>query len=474
MDNEKVSADGPAVGHGPALKNRSSFGKLAEFLGLSQRQEEPSPEKATRKVITLCHGLLSTRGEVSGSRLASEALAAYQTLEGPARDEFFDLLAKEFSPDPEEVGRAGDAYRKQPSPENLAWLQRVVEPPRQELFRRLNMARDGTSVLVDIRSQLLEGAGRNPQWEPIAADLEHLLTSWFNRGFLVLQRIDWRTSATILEKLIKYEAVHQIQGWDDLRRRLEADRRCYGFFHPALPDEPIIFIEVALTRGMSESVQPLLDPDSSVLNPKSADCAMFYSITNCQEGLRGVPFGSFLIKQVVEDLGKEFPRLRRFATVSPVPGFREWLTRNMHIVERDAQRSALPGMLARLEDPKWFDDKELSAELQKHLVPLCANYLLHAKQGKEPYDSVARFHLRNGARLERINWLGDTSATGMQRSAGLMTNYVYRLTDVERNHELYTREYRIAASHEIAALAKQAEPSSRRPVGDREVGKRQP
>jgi malonyl-CoA decarboxylase len=444
------------------VKNRSAFGKLAEFFGLSQRRDKASPGGTARKAISLCRALLSARGEVSGSRLAGEALVAYQALEAPARGEFFDSLAMEFSPNPEEVGRAGDAYRREPSPKNLARLQRVVEPPRQELFRRLNMAGGGTPVLVAMRSELLRGAAQNPPWEPIAADLAHLLTSWFNRGFLTLQRIDWRTSATILEKLIKYEAVHEIQGWNDLHRRLEADRRCYGFFHPALPDEPIIFIEVALTRGMSEKVQPLLDPDSPVLSPESADCAMFYSITNCQEGLRGVPFGSFLIKQVVEDLGGEFPRLRKFATVSPVPRFRDWVARNLPTLEQDLQYSGLAGVVARLGEPEWFEDKKLCAELRKNLVPVCAYYLLHAKQGKEPHDPVARFHLRNGARLERINWLGDTSATGMQRSAGLMTNYVYRLPDLEQNHEAYTREYKIAASYEVAALAKQAADLSRK------------
>jgi malonyl-CoA decarboxylase len=248
----------------------------------------------------------------------------------------------------------------------------------------------------------------------------------------------------VLEKLIRYEAVHEIQGWGDLRRRLEADRRCYAFFHPALPEEPIIFIEAALTRGMSEKVQPLLDPDSPVLSPGSADCAMFYSITNCQEGLRGVPFGSFLIKQVVEDLGREFPRIRKFATVSPVPGFREWLAANPE----------LASVRTKLEQPLWWENKDLSEELRQELVPWCARYLLHAKQGREPLDPVARFHLRNGARLERINWLGDTSGAGMQRSAGLMVNYFYRVADLERNHEAYTHDYQIVAASEIESLAK--------------------
>ena len=309
---------------------------LAGFFGWPTRLNGSGPRhpsRAARKAILLCRNLLSERGEVSGTLLAGEALAAYQALDEASRAGFFDLLVQEFSPDPEQVGRAGDAYRTNPSPENLAQLQASVVSPREELFQRLNLASGGTRILVQLRSRLLRKLDENPHWEPVATDLERLLIAWFNRGFLELRRIDWRTSALVLEKLIRYEAVHEIQGWNDLRRRLEADRRCYAFFHPALPDEPIIFIEAALTHGMSERVQPLIDPDSPVLPPESADCAMFYSITNCQEGLRGVPFGSFLIKQVVEDLGREFPRIRKFATVSPVPGFREWLAANPEIAD---------------------------------------------------------------------------------------------------------------------------------------------
>src|SRR5579864_496203 len=247
--------------------------------------------RSARRVISLCHALLSERGEVSGARIAREALAAYQGLDGTALDIFFDLLVKEFSPDPETVGRVAEAYRQNPSQANLIRLQHAVEPPRQELFRRLNMAAGGTGVLVEMRRRLLKMLGENPRYVGIDADLGHLLNSWFNRGFLVLQRIDWRTSAMVLEKLIQYEAVHAIQGWPDLRRRLQADRRCYAYFHPVLPDEPVIFIEVALTRGMSARVQPLLELDSPVADPASANCAIFYSITNCQEGLRGVSFG---------------------------------------------------------------------------------------------------------------------------------------------------------------------------------------
>ena len=435
--------------------------RLAEFLGFGAPSARPQGSTRTsKKAITLCRSLLSERGEVSGSRLAAEALDAYQSLDERGRRAFFESLIREFSPAPEEVGRAGDAYRKEPTAENLARLQKVVEPPRQELFRRLNQAPDGTPILVALRAQVLEESERNPRLKPIAADLAHLFTSWFNRGFLVLRRIDWRTPAVILEKLIQYEAVHQIQGWGDLHRRLEADRRCYAFFHPALPDEPIIFIEVALTRSLSDKVQALLDPASSVLDPELAEWAIFYSITNCQEGLRGVPFGSFLIKQVVEDVSRDLPRIKRFATLSPIPGFRKWLLEKAGALEV-SRLAAFSNAISALDGPQWTEDEARCAELQRHVLPLAAYYLLHAKKGQEPLDPVARFHLKNGARLERINWLGDTSAAGLQRSAGLTANYVYKLEDVERNHELYVREQKVRSSREIEALAKRFRPPAR-------------
>jgi malonyl-CoA decarboxylase len=378
--------------------------------------------------------LLSERAGVAGAHLATEALGIYQSLDQPRRRAFLDILNRDFSPNPDEVGRAADAYRSDPSPNNLLQLQRVVEPPRQELFRRLNLAPDGTRALVQMRSHVLREMDEGADLETLAADLGHLLTSWFNRGFLTLQRIDWRSPAALLQKLIDYEAVHQIQGWHDLRRRLEADRRCYAFFHSAMADEPLIFIEVALTRGMSDRVQPLLDPDSPVNDPEDADSAIFYSITNCQEGLRGVPFGSLLIKQVVEDLKKSLPRIRTFATLSPIPGFRKWLA--------GAQGD--------------LDLGKLDLPMRRLLVPLCAYYFLNAKRGSEPLDPVARFHLKNGARLDRINWLADTSATGIRQSAGLMANYVYDIADLERNHESYARSGQVVCSRRVQALAKQA------------------
>jgi malonyl-CoA decarboxylase len=405
---------------------------LARILGLTTRSRLPAP--SVRKLVSLCHALLSERGGAGGAHLATAALGIYRSLDQPGQRTLFDILNRDFSPNPDEVGSAADAYRKDPSSDNILRLQRVVEPPRQELFRRLNLAPEGTRALVQMRSHVLREIDGGAGLETLAADLGHLLASWFNRGFLTLQRIEWRSSAAVLQKLIDYEAVHQIQGWDDLRRRLEADRRCYAFFHSALPEEPLIFIEVALTRGMSDSVQPLLDPDSAVNDPQSADSAIFYSITNCQEGLRGVPFGSLLIKQVVEDLKKSLPRLRTFATLSPIPGFRRWLA------------GAFPGL----------EPGKLDALMRRSLVPLCARYLMHEKRGREPLDSVARFHLKNGARLDRINWLADTSATGIRQSAGLMANYVYDVGDLERNHELYANSGQVVCSRRVRALAKLA------------------
>src|SRR3954470_9618857 len=369
----------------------SSF--LRRLLGAKQQKVD----RSTQDLGALCEALLAEPAEFAGTTLARQALAAYKTLDERCRHEFFDVLARAYSPSAEAVGAAADAYRLDPSPENFIRLQEAADPPRQELFRRLNMAPGGTAALVEMRRILLKGLKATRQWQVIDADLRHLLRSWFNRGFLKMERIDWRTSAIVLEKPIREEAVHAIPACPRLHRRLEADRRCSGFFHPQLPDEPIIFIEVALTRGMAAQVQPLLDIRSQVADAAEADCAMFYSITNCQEGLRGISFGNLLIKQVAEDLKREFPHLRRFATLSPIPGLRRWM-----------EKSGLFSnpLLARLQDPAWHLG-EIPAELQKLLMSLTAHYLVKEKHGMEPLDPVARFHLANGAVLERLNWMGD-------------------------------------------------------------------
>jgi malonyl-CoA decarboxylase len=412
-------------------------------------------ERQAKQAVQLCHALLSERGEVSGAALAREAIAAYRALPESALVSFFDLLVGEFSPNPAALSGAYDAYRLEPTQDNLIRLQQVVEPPRQELFRRLNMAAGGTATLVTMRRHVLAGLHARPEWKGIDADLAHLFGSWFNRGFLTLERIDWHTPAIVLEKLIKYEAVHEITSWRDLRRRLEGDRRCFAFFHPALPNEPLIFIEVALTRGLSDAVQPLLALDSPEIDAGAADTAVFYSITNCQEGLRGISFGNLLIKQVAQRLGSEFPRIKTFATLSPIPGFRAWLAgvAGEEGADGTPRQSAAAHAMKALE--KMDPAATAGGPLQKTLAPFCAYYLLYAKHHGEAADPVARFHLGNGARLERLNWLADTSRRALQSSAGMMVNYRYRLDQVEENHEIYVREHRVVASRELGKLARE-------------------
>ena len=445
------------------MNTPSIIERLLRTVSRQSAQRGRSADRQTRKTVALFRALLSQRGEASGAALAREALGAYSELEGESLDAFFDVLADEFSPDPEAVRRVTDAFRDEPTQINLVRLQRAVETQRTELFRRLNMAPGGTAALVEMRRRILQQLKTRPQWAGIDADLAHLLASWFNRGFLVLERIDWRTSALILEKLTRYEAVHAIQSWQDLRRRLQGDRRCFAFFHPALPDEPIIFIEVALTRGMSARVQPLLDPDSPIAAAADANCAIFYSITNCQEGLRGISFGNFLIKQVVEDLGREFPNLKTFATLSPVPGFRAWLSDAVKDLPENA--AALAEALRTLDAPDWHADARIARSLERPLLGLCAHYLLNAKRGGEPLDTVARFHLGNGARMERLNWLADVSEPGMARSAGIMVNYVYRLDEIERNHEAYANRHEVVSSAKLTVLARDC------PLSERNAGK---
>ncbi len=442
-----------SVGSRPFLDRilRSLSGVAGAHAGRSRTAAE---------VVALCRALLSERGELSGARLATEVVEAYQTLSAAGLSEFFDILVREFSADPAAIDAAATAYAGDRSHAHLTRLQQVVEPPRQELFRRLNVAPGGVGILIDMRRILLQTLRDHPERAGIDSDLAHLFRSWFNRGFLVLRRIDWRTSALILERLIHYEAVHQIQGWDDLRRRLDVDRRCYAFFHPALPDEPLIFIEIALTRDLQGAIQPLLAPAAPVADPSTANCALFYSITNCQEGLRGISFGNFLIKQVVDDLSRVFPRLRTFATLSPVPGFVDWLATTGQPVPWPLS-PMLRQYMERLHGEPGANVSGLEP-MRDEARRLCAYYLLHAKRGAAPLDSVARFHLANGARLERLNWMGDTSATGLRRALGFTVNYVYGLADLETNHEAYAHEYRVIASRELQRLGEPPRPPAGR------------
>jgi malonyl-CoA decarboxylase len=403
----------------------------------------------------LAQALVSGRGEASGVAIASELLARYRALKPKDRQAFLNFLASTMQPDPDAVSRAASAYLVDPSPSTASALQESVESPRLEFFRRLNLAPGATAEIVAMRRDLIKVA--DPALDYLDRDLMHLLTSWFNRGFLVLRRIAWQTPAAILEKIIAYEAVHEIQGWDDLRRRLDPDdRRCFAFFHPSLIDEPLIFVEVALMDDIPENIQTLLEEA-----PKNGDVmtspttAVFYSISNCQEGLRGISFGNFLIKQVVDDLVKERPSLKTFVTLSPMPGFATWLATTPANPAHDLINPSERARLKALDDPSWVEAPEQAEALKPLLLRLAAYYFLHAKDDEgRPLDSVARFHLGNGARLERINWMGDTSPKGLREAHGLMCNYRYEIKDIEKNHEAYANEGRVAASRQVHTLLK--------------------
>jgi malonyl-CoA decarboxylase len=399
-------------------------------------------------LIELCEALLSGRGEASGTAMAREVLDRYRDLDEPGRLSFFAMLAKAYGPDREKLAQAIEAWRAQPNDEDASDLHFASEPRRQELIRRLNRAPGGTSALVAMRADLLSAMNGHKDLATLDRDVVHLLSSWFNRGFLVLRRIDWSTPANILEQIIRYEAVHEIRDWDDLRRRIDpADRRCYAFFHPALVDEPLIFVEVALTESIPSAIAPLLAEDRQPVPVDRARTAVFYSISNTQRGLGGISFGNFLIKQVVEELRRELPKLENFVTLSPVPGFMKWLKTADDVEER--------ALLAHLDEPDWFNNSELAAQLRAVVEPLAAHYFLRARTSKgRLIDSVARFHLGNGARLERIDWLGDLSPKGLRESAGIMVNYLYRLEDIEKNHEAYANQGEVIASSAVKKLLK--------------------
>jgi malonyl-CoA decarboxylase len=404
----------------------------------------------------LARQLLSRRGELSGVAIAQQIVETYERLTAPEKKAFFHLLATEFGPDVEEVRAAASLFLDNGDAAGLSKLARLVEAPRREFFRRLNLAPGGTAAMVAMRAELLPLVADDPLLEPVDEDLAHLFHSWFNRGFLVLRRIDWSTPANILEKIIQYEAVHEIHDWHDLKRRLDpVDRRCFAFFHPALAEEPLIFVEVALIDGGAPSVQTLLSEDRPAPEGPPTT-AIFYSISNCQAGLTGISFGNFLIKQVVNDLAREQPQLKNFVTLSPLPGFMAWLRRVTEL-ENGSLTPETYKLLARLDEPGWVDDAAARDALSEALMPLAARYLLLEKRHNgQPVDPVARFHLGNGARIERLNWLGNTSPRGLSQSAGIMVNYLYQPKDIERQHEDYAERGTIAAAPVVKKLLKQA------------------
>ena len=422
-----------------------------DLFGLRPPRPAEAPGRADA-LVELCETLLGGKGEASGTAMAQQVIETYQTLSPQEQLTFFEALAENFGPDEAQLDAAVEEWRQTGSETAATELHFASEPRRQELFRHLNRAPSGTRTLVKMRADLLKLARDNPDLRRVDRDLAHLFSSWFNRGFLVLRPIDWSSPANVLEKIIRYEAVHEIHGWDDLRRRIDApDRRCYAFFHPALADEPLIFVEIALTEEMPAAIAPLLAEDRSAIEPSHARTAVFYSISNCQAGLAGISFGNFLIKQVVEELQRELPRLQTFVTLSPVPGLRLWMKAADDVPVSDEERA----MLAALDEWSWIDNPTAAEYARRVLEPLAAHYFLKAKTPDgRAVDPVARFHLGNGARLERINWLGDRSRKGLRESAGIMVNYLYDLDEIEENHEAYANQREIVASGAVRKLLK--------------------
>jgi malonyl-CoA decarboxylase len=427
----------------------SRHGFLGDLLSqLMDRRSAPVRASGDRPLEELCRDLLSGQGEVSAMRMAREILARYRALDASARLAFFRRLADDFEIAPDALAAAVTAYAACRDAATLDAVVRSAEPRRQELFRRFNHPPGATADLVRMRHDLLQLMGEAPDLARVDLDFVHLFASWFNRGFLVLRQITWESPARLLEKIIGYEAVHEIGSWPELRARIDPpDRRCFAFFHPAMPDEPLIFVQVALVQGLPRSVQAILDPARPVLDPATADTATFYSISNCQAGLKGISFGNSLIKQVVEQLRQEFPHLRTFVTLSPIPGLSGWLGE-----EAAAGNAAAAGLLSLSADDRAFDDGAAIA-----LRRLAARYLLEARRADGlPRDPVARFHLGNGAQVEEVHARADLSPRGHAQSRGAMVNYLYDPGTVEQNHEDFATRHRVAATRGVRALARAA------------------
>ena len=416
---------------------------LSHLFDRNRGQARDSADPGAISTDELLDLVMTTEGDVSANVYAHQLLQRFEGMGDDAKLAFFSRLL-EFDLDPAELIEAAHAYRTSQSAEDLAAIARQAEPRWLELFRRLNAVPNGTVKLVRMRQQLLTACRAHPALKRLDVGLKSLMLSWFNSGFLVLKPIDWSTSAMVLEKIIAYEAVHEIKSWDDLRARLAPqDRRCFAFFHPAMPDEPLIFVEVALMTDTPRAINEVLTTPREVIRDNDATTAVFYSISNCQAGLAGISFGNFLIKQVARDLQRDLPQLTRFVTLSPVPGFRQWLDTEKPDLAADVGASLDKTSAA-------IDADDL---LCQKITRAAAEYFLAApRPDGHPRDPVARFHLGNGASLDQLNLFGDMSDKGVTQSFGLMVNYLYELDAVEKNHEDYSREQVISASPAITAL----------------------
>ncbi len=439
----------------------------ARTLGLAVPPDAADPETLTR-LMKEC--LQARGGEVSARLRAAELGQAYLESDAAGRRQFLEILAQRFATDDAAVEDAIIAYRAADDLKGRLvghhQLRRALQPPRVKLLTQFNALPEGVKFLVDLRADLLPLIAEDPHLRDLDRDLRELLTSWFDLGFLDLRRITWDSPASLLEKLIAYEAVHEIRSWDDLRNRLDSDRCLFALFHPRMPEEPLAFVEVALVKGLASNVQALLDLTVPAGDPAEADTAIFYSISNTQKGLRGISFGEFLIKRATTWLSHEFPQIRNFATLSPVPGFRGWLEgagidvvpgllteeEKLEIKVASGIETPHKGLIDLVAKPDWPGEAGLTRILEAPLQRLCARYFLERRDGGLPIDPVARFHLKNGARLERINWLGDTSANGLRQACGMMVNYCYFPEEVEKNHEAFMSEGRLALGTPVQGL----------------------
>jgi len=426
-----------------------AFGRFQDFLSALVKGQRGrffgASEEAS--IDELVEKLMGSVGEVSAIVTARQVLDNYKKLDDEQKLGFFKNLEQNFNANQAMVKLAFDAYDIDPSSVNLNKLSKAAEPQRHELMRRLNSTPDATHDLVAMRTDLLKFLRENPELRSVDEDFVRLFSSWFGRGFLVLQTINWSTSAAILERIIRYEAVHEIKDWDDLRSRIDPpNRRCFAFFHPALIDEPLIFVEVALTKEIPRSINSILeDEGAEFVDSSEYNTATFYSISNCQPGLKNISFGNFLIKQVVQELQSEFPSIKTFVTLSPIPGFQKWLDTSSE--EELAELVELKELVNQLAE-----NSETIEEHAEYIRKAVLNYLLQAKKGKYPVDPVTRFHLGNGASIHQLHTSADLSEKGLKQSRGTMVNYLYDLTSIETNHERYATEGDIEFNDKLKSL----------------------
>ncbi len=437
----------------------SRISYLSELLSSVFAREEQRPGfEENRPFAELCDALLSQSGEMSGNRLARGLLSKFRSSDESEKLSFFRMLAERFDINAEHAVRAAQRYAQDKSDLNLSILMDSVEPKRQELLRRLNRVPGATNELVQMRASLLTFCKEYPELKCIDVDFQRLFRAWFNQGFLVLREIDWHTPANVLEKIIAYEAVHEISNWRELRSRLEPiDRRCFAFFHPAMLDEPLIFVEVALTKNSPNSIREVLEQDRQLIAEDDATMAVFYSISNCQRGLAGVSFGNFLIKQVAKELSRQLPNLETFRTLSPVPGFMRWVTKSLDSGgasnEPTASVDNLQAGLHIARRVSESDELEINAHESEQLRVTVAHFLVNAKRVDDlPVDPVARFHLGNGASLDSVIPAADVSKKGLAQSSSAMVSYLYNLDKVEDNHEAYANNQTVIHSAEVSTL----------------------